>query len=108
MEDCAPIPVGWQSASLSDLLFRIEAGKSFTCEPRPAREGEWGIIKVSAMTWGVFDENENKAVPVGKKIDARYEIRPGDILLSRSNTAQLVGASVLVGAWASCVLLCEQ
>lgn len=48
------------------------------------------------MTWGDFDETENKAVPAGFPSNPDYEIRPGDILLSRANTAAYVGASVLV------------
>ncbi|GDY30280.1 hypothetical protein GTS_19130 [Gandjariella thermophila] len=76
----ASVPSGWRLGCLADVLDRIEAGKSFACEPRPAEEGEWGVIKVSAMTWGEFRPEENKAVPSGYAYDARYEIRPGDIL----------------------------
>jgi type I restriction enzyme S subunit len=60
------------------------------------------------MTWGVFDEDENKAVPHSKSIDPQHEIRPGDLLLSRSNTAELVGASVLVGACRNKLLLSDK
>lgn len=81
---------------LGELIIRIEAGKSFAAESRPAAPDEWGIIKVSAMTWGEFRAQENKAVPPGRSIDPRFEIKPGDILLSRANTEQYVGASVLV------------
>ncbi|MEV0974474.1 restriction endonuclease subunit S [Microtetraspora glauca] len=91
------LPPGWARAKLGDLLLRIEAGKSFTCEPRPAEDDEWGIVKVSAMTWGTFRESENKAVPAYREINPAYEIRPGDILVSRANTEEYVGAPVLVG-----------
>ncbi|MFJ2951850.1 restriction endonuclease subunit S [Streptomyces sp. NPDC087226] len=90
------VPKGWARVRLGDILARIEAGKSYKCEPRPASTEEWGVIKVSAMTWGDFDEGENKAVPAGFPFNPDYEIRPGDILLSRANTAAYVGASVLV------------
>ncbi|CAL9464633.1 Type-1 restriction enzyme EcoKI specificity protein [Streptomyces sp. enrichment culture] len=90
------LPKGWARVRLGDILARIEAGKSYKCEPRPASAEEWGVIKVSAMTWGDFDEGENKAVPAGFPFNPDYEIRPGDILLSRANTAAYVGASVLV------------
>lgn len=102
------LPNGWSSCKLGDLLFAIEAGKSFTCEPRPARPEEWGIIKVSAMTWGTFDEGENKAVPPSRPIDRRKEIEAGDILVSRSNTVSLVGASVLVGTCRPKLLLSDK
>lgn len=87
----------WPEHSLGDLLDGIEAGKSFKTPGHPADADGWGVIKVSAMTWGEFDESENKAIPDPSKIDARFEIRPGDLLLSRANTSEYVGATVLVG-----------
>ncbi|GIH73351.1 restriction endonuclease subunit S [Sphaerimonospora thailandensis] len=102
------LPPGWTRATLGDLLIRIEAGKSFTCEPRPAEEDEWGVIKVSAMTWGTFREDENKAVPAHREIDPANEIRPGDILVSRANTAEYVGAPVLVGECRPRLLLSDK
>ena len=91
-----PLPNGWRWGLIRDVIVEIEAGKSFACESRPARDDEWGVIKVSAMTWGEFREAENKAVPPGRFVDSRHEIRPGDILISRANTPAYVGASVLV------------
>lgn len=90
------LPEGWCWATVDQLLHGIKAGKSFECMPRPASDDEWGVIKVSAMTWGEFLEGENKAIPSNKPFDLDTEIRPGDVLLSRSNTVQLVGATVLV------------
>ena len=84
------------SRSVGALLERIEAGKSFRCHGRPADDEEWGVIKVSAMTWGSFDERENKAVLSSALADPRWEVKPGDLLLSRANTTEYVGASVLV------------
>ncbi|MFC7990297.1 restriction endonuclease subunit S [Streptomyces pilosus] len=91
------LPDGWVRVRLGDVLDAIEAGKSFTCEPRPAEAEEWGIVKVSAMTYGRFDEAENKAVPAGVAVNPAYEISPGDVLVSRANTRAYVGAPVLVG-----------
>jgi type I restriction enzyme, S subunit len=81
---------------LADLIEDISAGKSFGTSNAPADEDDWGIIKVSAMTWGRFNPDENKAVS-GDRVDPRFEIREGDLLVSRANTADYVGASVLVG-----------
>jgi type I restriction enzyme, S subunit len=92
------LPSGWASATLGSLLERIEAGKSFATEGRPAREDEFGVIKVSAMTWGEFRPSQNKALPAGLEIENRWLIRRGDLLFSRANTADYVGAVVLVGA----------
>lgn len=81
---------------LTDLIEEISAGKSFGTFNSPAGKDDWGIIKVSAMTWGRFNPDENKAVS-GNRVDPRFEIREGDLLVSRANTADYVGASVLVG-----------
>jgi type I restriction enzyme S subunit len=83
-------------SSFGELLSGVEAGKSFKCEGRPASTDEWGVIKVSAMTWEHFDENENKAVLSEAQADPRWEIKAGDLLLSRANTTEYVGATVLV------------
>ena len=48
------------------------------------------------MTWGVFREEENKAVPAGVDFNPDYEIKTGDILVSRANTEEYVGAPVMV------------
>lgn len=83
-------------ASLGELVTDITAGRSFGSARAAAAEGEWGIVKVSAMTWGAFKAEENKAVPP-ELADPRFEIRQGDLLVSRANTSEYVGASVLVG-----------
>lgn len=81
---------------LTDLVEGISAGKSFGTSNSPAGKDDWGIIKVNAMTWGRFKADENKAVS-DDRVDPRFEIREGDLLVSRANTADYVGASVLVG-----------
>lgn len=90
------LPRSWASTQLGDLLDGIDAGKSFATQGGPAQGGEIGVIKVSAMTWGQFRPTENKALPPGTAIDDRWFIRAGDLLLSRANTAEYVGACVLV------------
>lgn len=88
---------GGADVALAELVDGISAGKSFGGANTPAKEDdEWGIIKVSAMTWGEFDPAQNKAVP-SDRVDPRFEIHEGDLLVSRANTEEYVGASVLVG-----------
>jgi type I restriction enzyme, S subunit len=84
-----------RDAALDELLIRIEAGRSSGGPAAPARVDEWGVIKVSAMTWGEFRPGENKRVAAGSA-DPRHEIRAGDLLVSRANTTEYVGAAVLV------------
>jgi type I restriction enzyme S subunit len=98
----------WRRVPLGELITAIQAGKSFKCEERPAGPDEWGVIKVSAMTWGHFQESENKTVLPTRKIDKRLEIRPGDLLVSRANTVDYVGAVVLVQNCRSRLLLSDK
>ena len=80
---------------LGDFLEAIEAGKSFKCEERVPTREEVGVVKVSAVTWGEFDEDESKTVRDSTRVDPRYFIRAGDFLFSRANTIQLVGTCVI-------------
>jgi type I restriction enzyme S subunit len=56
------LPPLWTWSILRELLSRIEAGRSFRCEERPPLEDETGVLKVSAVSWGEFDEAESKHV----------------------------------------------
>lgn len=93
--------------TLGDLVDRVEAGRSFGGSAPPAREDEWGVVKVSAMTWGRFKPEENKAVPADR-VDRRFEIRAGDVLVSRANTTEYVGAPVLVESTPPMLLLSDK
>ena len=99
--------IGVGGVPLGALVADISAGKSFGSSAAPAGPDEWGIIKVSAMTWGSFDSTQNKAVPA-ERVDSRYEIRTGDLLVSRANTSEYVGASVLVGETRPRLLLSDK
>ncbi|MGW7506777.1 restriction endonuclease subunit S [Streptomyces massasporeus] len=48
------------------------------------------------MTSDGFRPSENKLVTVRTLVDPRYEIHSGDLLFSRANTPELVGAACLV------------
>lgn len=91
------LPEGWVWASLGQLVSAIEAGKNFRCAERPPEENEVGVVKISAVTWGEFDELESKTITDLSCVDPRLQIRCGDLLISRANTLELVGASVVVG-----------
>ncbi len=86
----------WLEKELGDGLVAIEAGTSVVALDRPARASEWGVLKVSALSWGRFMAEENKAVPPGYTPAQHEEVRAGDLLISRANTTELAGAIVLV------------
>ncbi|MFD6431925.1 hypothetical protein [Streptomyces venezuelae] len=76
---------------LGKLLTDIEAGKSPSAENTPAGEGEWGVLKVSAVQLGRFAPRENKVIRSAELIHRRYEVKHGDLLMTRANTEELVG-----------------
>ncbi len=102
------LPAGWCWVNLDQLLEGIESGKSFKCQTRKANPDEWAVIKVSAMTWGTFLEEEQKALQPNAPFDPNDEVRTGDLLLSRCNTTELVGATVLVGVCRPKLLLSDK
>ncbi|MBK9394121.1 MAG: hypothetical protein IPN40_09620 [Uliginosibacterium sp.] len=92
----APESQAWSSKTVGELINDIEAGLNVKCDERPPETGERGLVKISAVTWGVFDEQESKTLPSDAAITPKTRIRTGDFLISRANTLELVGACVLV------------
>jgi type I restriction enzyme, S subunit len=85
----------WKEGTLRDVLVGIEAGKSFRCEERPPTKSEIGVVKVSSVTWGTYDELESKTCQDVDRVEVRYLVKPGDFLFSRANTIQLIGKCVI-------------
>ena len=95
-ENFADLPSGWGGVKLGTFIQNIQAGKSFKCEERPPINDEIGVAKVSAVTWGEYDENETKTCFDESRINPDFFIKTGDFLFSRANTIELVGACVIV------------
>jgi type I restriction enzyme S subunit len=91
------LPLGWEWTQTGHLVNDSEAGWSPTCIGSPRRSGHWGVLKVSAVSWGAFDANANKELPADLAPRPEYEVQDGDFLLSRANTEELVARSVVVG-----------
>jgi restriction endonuclease S subunit len=89
-------PKGWKMFALEDLIVDIESGWSPKCDSQEAGADEWGVLKLGAVTWGHFNSSENKALLQGTVPRPELEVKPGDLLFSRKNTYQLVGASAFV------------
>lgn len=90
------IPESWKWVRLESILHAINAGKSFKCHEMAPDDRQAGVVKVSSVTWGEFDENESKTCFSEDNWIEEYAIRTGDFLLSRANTKKLVGACVIV------------
>lgn len=102
------LPEGWKWEKLGDSITKIEAGKSSKCDERPPRQGETGIVKVSAVSWGEFNENESKTIFSDKQYNEKYLIKKDDFLFSRANTIELVGACVIVKNFTKKLMLSDK
>ena len=90
------VPAHWELKSLRHSITKIEQGWSPTCENEPAAEDDWGVLKVGCGNRDEFDPTEQKALPRDVDPLTAYEIRTGDILMSRGNTRSLVGMATFV------------
>ncbi|QYC39084.1 Type-1 restriction enzyme EcoKI specificity protein [Nonomuraea coxensis DSM 45129] len=97
-EDVGEIP-------LRRLSTFIEQGTSPQCEAAPCEPGEWGILKLSAVKRGAFDPLENKRLPDDVEPARVNEVRPGDFLVTRANTPNLVGDVAVVNGVCEKLLL---
>ncbi len=102
------IPAHWDLIRLKFKLKKIEQGWSPQCESRQAEPDEWGVLKVGCVNSLWFDEAENKALPNGIIPIKEYEVKCGDILVSRANTAELLGSASLVRKIRTRLLLCDK
>lgn len=102
------LPEGWTWRRLGDFIDDIEAGKSVKCDERPPKNNELGIVKVSAVTWGVYNEMESKTCFSDDFYNPDYIIREGDFLFSRANTIELVGACVIVNKVSKRLMLSDK
>ncbi len=88
---------GWSEIKLNEILIDIKAGWSPVCEDHPREnESQLAILKLSAVTYGEFDPNANKKLKPETEVKKRVEPNKGDVLFSRKNTLELVGATAYV------------
>lgn len=102
------IPESWKWIRLQDIILSISAGKSLRCNEVIPEDQEPGIIKVSAVTWGTFREEESKTCISLSDWNEEYRICEGDFLISRANTKKLVGACVIVESIRKMLMLSDK
>lgn len=102
------LPTSWVYSRLGLFVDHIEAGKSFKCEESEPLGKQVGVAKVSALSWGEYDETESKTCIDPDKVNPDFFIQPGDFLLSRANTIELVGAVVIVRNTEKTVMLSDK
>ena len=87
--DPATNPKGWPMVELGDVIARITGGKHIEAGNGAS---QYRIMKVSAVTSGIFKAGEAKPAPDNHIPAEDHYVRAGDFLFSRANTSELVGA----------------
>ena len=90
------IPTQWKVVRLRFLVSGIEQGWSPEASMVQPRAGEWGVLKLNAVNRGRFDDRAAKSLLPDAQPRSSLEVRPGDVLVTRSNTPSLVGDACFV------------
>lgn len=72
-------------------IASLKGGRNLVADDAKA-DAPYKVLKISAVTSGRFKPNEAKALPTDYQPPADHLVRPGDLLMSRANTTELVGA----------------
>jgi type I restriction enzyme S subunit len=91
VESCA-----YPRGTVSNWVADFDTGKNLAPDPDAKQIDGYRVLKVSAVTKGVFLPQESKPLPVGYEPPASHIVNEGDLLFSRANTAELIGATAYV------------
>ncbi|MEF1168998.1 restriction endonuclease subunit S [Vibrio campbellii] len=89
-------PKGWDKAPLSAIVDEFLGGKSLVAADDQNTEYKNRVLKISAVTSGEFKPRESKPLPNDYEPQVEHFVKAGDLLFSRANTTELVGATTMV------------
>ncbi len=90
------LPSTWKWINFADLIYYSDAGMSPKTEGFPKSGDQWGVVKVSSVSWDRFNPDENKQLFSEANFPESAIILNGDFLISRANTSALVAKCVIV------------
>jgi type I restriction enzyme S subunit len=98
LEWLGDIPAHWELMRLRWAVESMAQGWSPQASNLPATEDGAGVLKLSAISRGRFFPSENKALDTEGGFPTDLGLRRGDVLVTRSNTPELVGDACSVPA----------
>jgi type I restriction enzyme, S subunit len=81
--------------TFGDHVLELQGGRNLVASD-PTAETPFRVLKISAVTSGVYRPTESKPLPRDYVPDESHLVRSGDLLMSRANTTAMVGATALV------------
>lgn len=89
-------PQDFALTQIREVIERFEGGKSIVGSDDDSVNNGYKVLKISAVTWKDFRPYESKALPVGYQPPINHIVKRSDLLFSRANTTELVGATSYV------------
>ena len=89
-------PNNYPLVYIKEVVSSCEAGWSGNGTQREKKDGEVAVLKVSAVTKGYFIPDECKVLDDQENIKKRVIPEKGDLIFSRANTREMVGATAIV------------
>jgi type I restriction enzyme, S subunit len=86
----------WPAGSVSDFVAGFESGKSIVADDEDESESPYRVLKISAVTTLEYKPEHSKAIPSDYTPPKSHFVRKGDLLFSRANTTELIGATAYV------------
>ncbi|MDP3244109.1 MAG: restriction endonuclease subunit S, partial [bacterium] len=86
----------WPVHAVNDFVAGFESGKSIVADDEDDTTSPYRVLKVSAVTSLEFRPEQSKAMPPDYEPPQSHIVRAGDLLFSRANTAELIGATAYV------------
>lgn len=91
------LPKTWQLTRLAQIISLMDAGWSPACKNHPTKdEITWGVLKTTAVQELEYKQEEHKELPEDLYPRSEYEVKPGDILITRAGPKNRVGICCLV------------
>jgi type I restriction enzyme S subunit len=94
--DAKSNPKRWQKRPLKSILEKLVGGKSLAAPEQQTDVSEYRVLKISAVTSGQYNPLESKALPADYIPPKEHFVQVNDLLFSRANTTELVGATTMV------------
>ena len=95
-------PPGWMAIPIQELFEPLADGRTLhhgwspQCDKDAAGDGEWGVLKTTAVQDGAFMPEHNKRLPQKLKPRARFEVKQGDLLITCAGPRVRCGVPCLV------------
>lgn len=89
-------PMKWPTIAIGETVAKIESGWSGNGTQRERKPNEVAVLKVSSVTKGYFIPEECKVLDDQKNIKKYISPQKGDLLFSRANTKEMVGATAII------------